>query len=61
MYALENYNIYLMDIYMTDCIIVENNFIISANISIIIQHDLIIKLKKPRKITIRKKRMIKQK
>ena len=41
---------------MTDCIIVENNFIISANISIIIQHDLIIKLKKPRKITIRKKR-----
>ena len=41
---------------MDDLIIVENNFFITANISITINHNIIVKPKKPKKIIIRKKR-----
>jgi len=41
---------------MIDYVNFENNFFITATISIIIKHDLIIKPRKPRKIIIRRKR-----
>jgi len=41
---------------MIDFVNFENNFFITATISIIIKHDIIIKPRKPRKIIIRRKR-----
>jgi len=41
---------------MIDYVNFENNFFITATISIIIKHDLISKPRKPRKITIKRKR-----